>query len=145
VRSAARLSFLCAVTLLPIAAHGSFGGGTPCKDFFCFFVLFGILLGVSGGIPVTAAIFAALHLFFCNPARSKVKQFLLGGLIGMIAFAMGAAAASLIATWEAATPGGRDIHPAWAYGIVILSIAFASVLYARSSPGKSGTRRDEPA
>ena len=74
-----KLICISAAALCPVAAYGSFGG-TPCRDdFACHFLMWGGLLGVVGGIPISGVVFILLHLRFCHRARSKVRQLLLGG------------------------------------------------------------------
>ena len=114
-----------AAALFPMAAHGSFGG-TPCRDFACHFLFWGGLLGAAGGIPVSALMFSALHFGFCNRARSKVRQLLLGGLIGMVAFEISAACAALMAS--------RGKNPVMGFALAYVVLAIVSVMHARSSP-----------
>ena len=116
---------LSAAVLFPMAAYGSFGG-TPCKDFACFFLIWGGLLGVAGGIPVSALIFIVLHFRFCNPARSRVNQLILGGFLGVVAFEISAACASLMSVW------GKNPWIGLVSAFVVLAIA--SARYAGSSP-----------
>lgn len=124
---------LAALVLAPMGAYGSFGG-TPCRaDFGCHFLTWGGLIGVAG-VPISAAIFAVLHLIFCNSARSKLRQFFLGGFIGMGAYEISAACAALVEVWSwgKATPGQYLVI---ALISTFLMLAIVSVLYARSSPG----------
>lgn len=132
--SAAAFLRLCtlAAVLLPLAAEGSFGG-TPCRaEFGCHFVFWGLLLGATGGIPVSALIFVLLHLAFSNPARSKGKQALLGGLNGIIAFELAASCAALMASW------GKNPWVGLIASFAVL--ATVSVLYTRSTPRPSAER-----
>jgi uncharacterized BrkB/YihY/UPF0761 family membrane protein len=93
-----------------MAAYGSFGGA-PCRDdFACHFVTWGILVGVAG-IPISGLIFAVLHLGFCNRARPKLRQFFLGGFIGMVASEISAACAALMGAWGEATIGYHENYP----------------------------------
>ena len=114
------------VTVLAVSVV-TYGGGGACRDFGCYFVFWGLILGAAGGLPVSVIAFAALHGFFSNPARSRGKQVLLGGLIGIVAFAIGAVCATLVATY------GR-YNPMIALVGVEVALAAASVAYARSSP-----------
>jgi uncharacterized BrkB/YihY/UPF0761 family membrane protein len=125
-RSRIKLVCLLAAVLLPVAADGSFGG-TPCRaDFGCHFIFWGILLAFTWGIPISVLTFALLHLGFRHPARSKGKQAILGGVIGIVAFEISAACAALMASW------GKNpwIGLVSAYAV----LAIFSVVYARSSP-----------
>ena len=122
----ARSACLAAAILLPIAARASFGGGTPCREFACHLFLWGLLVGVSGGIPASSLAFAMLHLAFCNRARSKVNQFFLGGLVGVVVFGISAACAALLAAW--------NYNPLIGLIAAFTAFAIASALYARSSP-----------
>src|SRR5262245_14008622 len=89
---------LAAAVLSPMAAHSSFNG-TPCgADFGCHFLTWGGLVGVVA-VPISASIFAVLHLLLCNPARSKLKQFFLGGFIGIVAYEVSAMCAALVEVW----------------------------------------------
>lgn len=120
---------LAAAVLFPIAAQGSFGG-TPCgDDFACHFQVWGLLLGAVGGVPISIFIFMCLHVGFCNPKRSKDRQFWLGGFIGILAYELSAACAALMGTW------GKDPVLGLASAYVLLAIA--SARYARSSPKES--------
>lgn len=120
-RAAVAVAVLC-----PLAAFGSFGG-TPCRaDFGCHFLFWGVLLGVTWGIPISGLTFIALHLGFCNSARSKGNQLMLGGLFGILAFEISAACAALMASW--------DKNPWIGLGSSFAVLAMASALYARSTP-----------
>jgi hypothetical protein len=119
--------------LLPMAAHGSFSG-TPCRaDFACHFLFWGFLLGVAWGIPASMFVFILLHVVFCNPARSKVKQGVLGGLLGIVAFEISAVCAALLAART--YPALYERYPLIGFASAFVLLAIASVLYARSSPG----------
>ncbi len=132
VRIGFRLLAMCAMALLPVAAHASFGGG-PCPDFACHFWIFGGIVGAIG-VPASSGIFLCLHSFLAHPQRSQRKQCLLGALIGAIAFEIFAVAFSFALLWEQTHPG----NPRWliAAGPVALYLlmAAASVRYARSAP-----------
>lgn len=117
---------LATAILLPIAAYASYGGGTPCREFGCHLFFWGLLVGVSGGIPASSLAFAVLHLAFCNRARSKVNQFFLGGFVGIIVFGISAACAALVAAWNR--------NPLIGLVAAFTVFAIASALYARSSP-----------
>lgn len=121
-----RLLILAAAILLPIAAHASYGGGTACREFSCHLFLWGLLVGVSGGIPASSLAFALLHLAFCNRARSRVNQFFLGGLVGLVAFGIAAVCAALVASW--------NHNPFIGLIAAFAAIAIGSALYARSTP-----------
>ena len=117
--------YLSAAALLPIAAHGSFGGAPCGDDFACHFYVWGLLLG-GGGIPVSIFIFMCLHVGFCSPKRSKDRQFWLGGIIGAVAYELSAVCAALMGTWA------KD--PMLGLASAYVALAVASVLYVRSSP-----------
>ena len=119
---------------LPAAAQASFGGGTPCRDFGCYFLFFGLILGASGGIPFSAAVFILLHLAFRHPGRSKGKQILLGGFIGRVAFGLCAASASHVAVWAGPPSVQNERYPLVGFLVPYVLLAVASVLYVRSAP-----------
>lgn len=124
---------IAAAVLFPMAAYGSFGG-TPCRDdFACHFSTWGVLVAAVG-IPISGLIFAVLHLGFCNRARSKLRQFVLGGFIGMVAYEISAACGALIGTSEKAVPGQETDYLLIGFVATYVVLAIASVLYARSSP-----------
>ena len=91
---------------------------------------FGLILGVSGALPASAFVFIVLHLMFRHPDRSKGKQVLLGGLLGILAFAIAAAAASFIAL------RGPDSPVRVGAAAVYLVLAALSVLYVRTKPAR---------
>jgi hypothetical protein len=116
-----------------MTAYGSFGG-TPCRDdFACHFSTWGVLVGAVG-IPISGLIFAVLHLGFCNRARSKLRQFFLGGFIGMVAYEISAACGALIGASGKAVPGQETDYLLIGFVSTYVVLAIASVLYARSSP-----------
>ena len=126
-------AFIAAAVLFPMAAYGSFGGA-PCRDdFACHFFTWGVLVGAVG-IPISGLIFAVLHLVLCNRARSKPWQFFLGGFIGMVAYEISAACGALIGASGRAAPGQQTDYLLIGFASVYVALAFASVLYARSSP-----------
>jgi hypothetical protein len=127
---------IAAAVLFPVAAYASFGGGKPCENFGCNFLFWGVMLGVVGGIPFSALAFLLLHLFTCNPERSKGNQALLGGLIGIVAFEVAAACTSLMATMVA--PGQHERTPWLIFGAIYLVAGIGSFLYARSDPPDPG-------
>lgn len=123
------LAALSAAVLFPVAATGSFGG-KPCgADFACHFEAWGLLLGAVG-IPNSGFLFIVLHLWFRHPARSKVRQFFLGGFMGVAAFEVSAVCAALL--------GARAMNPLAGFVPVYVALAIASVLYARSEPRAPG-------
>lgn len=124
---------ITAAVLFPMAAYGSFGGA-PCRDdFACHFFTWGVLVGVVG-IPISGLIFAVLHLVLCNRARSKPRQFFLGGFIGMVAYEISAACRALIGASGKAAPGQQTDYLLIGFALAYVVLAIASVLYARSSP-----------
>lgn len=126
--------WLAAGLLLPAVALASFGGGGPCRDFACYYLFFGLVLGVSGGIPLSAAVFIGLHLFFRHPERSKARQILLGGFIGILAFALCAASASHVALWAGTPTPQNERYPLIGFLVPYILLALASVLYVRTAP-----------
>ena len=125
------LACLCAVILFPMAAHGSFNsGGCGKGEFGCHFALIGLLLGVVGGLPISAAIFVVIHLVFRNPERDKVRQIFLGGLLGLAAFEVAAIAG---AAWAAWVQPSRT-YPMEVFLVAWVLMAIGSALYARSDP-----------
>ena len=128
------LRLVCfAAAAIPLAAYGSYGGGPSCgADFGCHFLFWGLILGVAGGVPFSVLGFILLHLVFCNRARSKGKQVLLGAIVGTIAFGIAAALAALMAART--IPGQHERYPLIAFVAVFLVFAIASVLHARSNP-----------
>lgn len=124
---------IAAAVLFPMAAYGSFGGA-PCRDdFACHFFTWGLLVGAVG-IPISGLIFAVLHLGYCNHARSKLRQFVLGGFIGMVAYEISAACGALIGTSGIAAPDQQTDYLLIGFVSTYVVLAIASVLYARSSP-----------
>jgi len=116
-----------------MAAYGSFGGA-PCRDdFACHFFTWGVLVGTVG-IPISGSIFAVLHLGFCNRARSRLRQFFLGGFIGMVAYEISAACGALIGARGEVAPGQHTDYLLIGFVSAYVVLASVSVLYARSSP-----------
>jgi uncharacterized BrkB/YihY/UPF0761 family membrane protein len=128
---------LAAVVLIPMTADGSFGGAPCADDFTCHLVTWGVLIGTVG-VPLSALIFAVLHLVFCNGARLKVNQFLLGGLIGIVAYEVAVACGALIGTSGIAVPGKQTDYLVTGFVATYAALAIASVFYARSSPRLHG-------
>jgi hypothetical protein len=124
---------LAAAVLFPMATYGSFGGG-GCRDFGCQFAAWGFLLGTVG-VPISGLIFAALHLGFGNSARPKLRQFIQGGIIGMVAYEISAACAALMSAWGQSSIGYHENYPLIGFGAAYVVLAIGSVLYARSYPG----------
>ncbi len=58
-------------------------GGTPVERIYL-----GVLLGLAGVLPATAAVFALLNAMSCHPARSKLRQALLGAVTGSVAYCL---------------------------------------------------------
>ena len=118
--------------LIPTVAHASFNAA-PCGTFDCHFQVMGILLGVIGGLPVSGLIFIGLHIGFAHPERSRIKQVLLGGLVGLVAFEIAAAAGAYHAVWRH-PPGYRGGSPWEAFLVTYALLAILSVLYVRFAP-----------
>jgi phosphotransferase system glucose/maltose/N-acetylglucosamine-specific IIC component len=91
---------LTVAMLLPQVAHASYGGGGACQSVGCYFVMFGILVGVSGGIPASAVLFAVLCVVCRNPERTIAKQLVVGLFAGIAAFLLAALGASLMAVMK---------------------------------------------
>ena len=122
-----------------MAAYGSFGG-TPCRDdFACHFEVWGILLGVVGGMQISGLIFVLLHVGFRHRARSKVGHWLLSAFFGVVAFEISAACAALMGAWGKTTGGYHDTYPPIGLVSSYVVLAILYVLYARSSPRHLGT------
>jgi hypothetical protein len=122
---------LAAAVLFPMAAHGSFGGA-PCRDdFACHFFTWGVLVGTVG---VPGLLFAVLHLGFRNRKRSKLRQFFLGGFVGMVAYEISAACGALIGTGGKVPAGQHTDYFLMGFVSVYVVLVIVSVLYARSSP-----------
>ena len=123
--------WLCAVILFPMGAYASFNSGACGKgEFGCHFGLMGILFGVVGGLPISAAIFVIIQLVFRNPERDKVRQIFIGGLLGLAAFEVAAVVGAAWAAW---------VQPSRTYPMEVFVVAWAlmaigSALYARSDP-----------
>jgi len=125
---------LALAALSPLAAQASFGG-TPCKaDFACHFEVWGLLLGVAGGIQASSVVFILLHFFFCHPERSNGRQIILGGIIGVFAFEIAALSASWMGAWGESAGGHNADYPVIGFGVAYAAMALGTVLYARSSP-----------
>jgi hypothetical protein len=112
--------------LFPMAAHGSFGGGGGCKDFVCHYLIWGAMLGVMGGIPASVVTFIVLCVAYAHPDRSKGKQVILGGSLGMVVWLIASACAALLALW------GKN--PWIGFVGIFVVAAISCVLYSRSSP-----------
>lgn len=117
--------------LLPVAAHASFNAA-PCTDIGCHLVMLGMVSLV--GVPVFGTIFAVLHMAFCHPERSQLKQGIVGVVAGVIAFGLCAAAMVLMATWGQTKVGHNQSYPWIGLISMFLVCAVVSALYARSSP-----------
>ena len=118
--------------LVPASAHASFNAA-PCGTFDCHFQMMGILLGVIGGLPASGVIFVLLHMGFAHPERSRIKQMLLGGFFGLVAFEIAAAAGAYHAVWRTPPPH-RGGSPWEAFLAAYALLAILSVLYVRSAP-----------
>ena len=118
--------------LVPTVAYASFNAA-PCGTFECHFQVMGILLGVIGGLPASALIFVGLHMSFAHPARSRIKQMILGGIVGLVVFEIAAAAGAYHAVWRH-PPGYRGGSPWGAFLVASALLAILAVLYVRSAP-----------
>ncbi|HEX4871374.1 MAG TPA: hypothetical protein VFV27_03590 [Nevskiaceae bacterium] len=126
------LASVLALLMAPVVVQASFNG-TPCGSFDCHFTTLGILLGLMGGLPVSALIFIALHMGLAHPARSRDRQLYLGGMAGVLAYEIAAA----VGAWHAASqlePGQRGGSPFEAFLICYAVLAVLAVLYVRSAP-----------
>ena len=132
LRSNIERACLAAAVLLPTAAYGSFGGG-GCRDFGCQFATLGLIMGTVG-VPISALIFAVLNAWLCHEDKSKVREFLVGGAIGVGAYEVSAAGAALMATWGESNAGYHENYPLMGFALPYLASAIGSVLYARSDP-----------
>lgn len=113
------------LALLPMAAQASFGGAPCGSDFGCHFTTWGLLLGTVG-VPATCAAFGVLHAFFCHPGRSRMKQLIIGAIVGFISYEIAAIVGALVGTM------GRDAPFGMLPTLGVLAVL--SVLYARSAP-----------
>ena len=67
----------------PVGATAvSYGGGETAL----MRIYLGVLLGLAGFLPGTAAVFALLAASFSHPARSKWRQALLGAAVGSVTY-----------------------------------------------------------
>jgi len=114
------------LALLPRAAQASFGGAPCGADYGCHFSTWGLVLGTVF-VPATCAAFGVLHAIFCHPARSRMKQLMVGAVVGLIAYEVAAGIGAAVGTMGPDVPVG--MLPA--LGVM----AVLSVLYARSAPG----------
>ena len=128
---AMRRLFPYAAALFPVIAHASFNSGR-CTDFACHLVTLA-MVGIVG-IPVFGTIFAVLHMAFCHPERSQIKQGMVGVVAGAIAFVLCAAATATMATLGKTTVGHNQSYPWIGLISMLLVCAVVSALYARSSP-----------
>ena len=102
--------YLLLAVLIPSVAHASFSAA-PCSTFACHFQGVGILLGVIGGLEASGVIFVFLHAGLAHPARSKTKQMILGGIVGLVGYEIAAAAGAYYAVFQHPdrhTLGGRS-------------------------------------
>ena len=127
---------LSAAVLFPVAVFASFGGGTACQTFGCYFGLF-TLVGFAWPIPLSSFIFLLLHAYFCHPERSKNRQMILGAIAGVAAYEIAAACFAYLALRMGPATTGRD-YVVVCVAAVWVTLAVASVLYVRSSPRRSG-------
>jgi hypothetical protein len=135
-RSIIKPACLAAATLLPMAAQGSFGGA-PCRDDFgCHFITWGVLLGVVN-VPVSATIFAVLRAGLCHRARSRVRELLVGALVGVVAYEVSVAAGALLGASGKAPPGRETDYLLMGFVAVYVTLAIVSILHART-PGRNG-------
>ena len=132
--TAAAWSTLLAIAI-PSIAHASFNAA-PCSTFECHFLTIGALMGALGGLPVSGLIFIGLHLVFAHRDRSRIKQAILGGFVGLLAFEIAAAVGAYHAVWRH-PPGYRGGSPWEAFLLTYAVLAVVSVLYARSAPGRA--------
>lgn len=112
--------------LLPRAAQASFGGAPCGEGFGCHFSTWGLVLGTVG-VPATCAAFAALHGIFCHPGRSRMKQLMVGAVVGFVAYEVAAGIGAVVGTM------GRDVPVGMLPALGVMAVL--SVLYARSVPG----------
>ena len=124
--------YLPLALLSPAVSHASFGAA-PCGTFDCHFQVWGILLGLLGGLPVSGLIFIGLHMGFAHPERSRIKQMFLGGFVGLVAFEIAAAAGAYYAVWRH-PPGYRGGSVVEAFLVAYALLAILSVWYVRSAP-----------
>ena len=118
--------------LIPAVAQASFNAA-PCSTFDCHFQVMGILLGVIGGLPVSAMIFIGLHVVLAHPERSRIRQVFLGGCVGLVAFEVAAVVGAYHAVWRH-PPGYRGGSPWEAFSVTYALLAILSVLYVRTAP-----------
>jgi hypothetical protein len=126
-----RARCLLTASLVPGAAYASFNAA-PCGTFECHFQSVGIFLGLIGGLPASALIFIGLHAGFAARGHSRSKQVFLGGIVGLIAFEMAAAAGAYYAVWKH-PPGYRASFPWGAFLVTYALLAILFVLYVRSA------------
>lgn len=135
--SQAKHAVLLLLTIVAPCAYGSFGGA-PCReDFGCHFVVWGVIVGVVAGIPLSCLAFIVLHVYFCNPERSKIAQAIVGAIIGVVVYELAAAGGAFAGT------RGKD--PMLGLLVVWGILAVASVLYVRSCPRQQVLRSDRDA
>ena len=127
-----RLRHALLLLLLPTApcAFGSFGGAPCGANFGCHFSVWGVLIGMGVGIPLCCMVFIALHLIFCNPARSRPLQAVVGACSGALSYELAAVGAALGAS--------RGMDPMLGLLAVLGLAALGTVSYARSPPRQSG-------
>lgn len=137
------IAFAVLAALCPAAAYGSFSGGGPCRDVGCMFFMVGIIIGTVG-VPVSALVFGALHAFLCHEERSRVRQFLLGAGIGMVAYEVSALFAAMFGVSGVGMPAKPSHHMLLAFAGVYLALAACSALFARSRPSQCGGAAGSP-
>ena len=124
---------LAAAILFPMAARGSFGGGSCTADFACHFLTWGLLVGTVA-LPISGVIFAVLHLAFGDGARSKAWRIVVGGVIGIFAYEAATFFGALIASLGRVPDGKNGDYMVMASASAYVVLAIVSVLHARSNP-----------
>ena len=135
-----KLLTLSSATLFSIDVYASFNG-TPCKDLWCFFIIWNFVLGIMyGGIPISILLFLGIHAWFCNRDRSRGKQAILGVINGAIAWAVASYAVAALAIWAQSMAGRHQYYPLIGFLLVYLPYTILSVFYVRSKPRQQSPR-----
>lgn len=110
-------------------ALGSFGSGSV--GFLDRFLVIGVLLGVMGGLPLTAIAFTFFNVLVRNKQRSRITVALLGAIFGCVSWL---SAAAVMAVALQIDGSGKGNVPAILAAATLIILAIASAAFAHSAP-----------